>query len=237
MSASKKSNSVVTLVLFGLAIGLLLFSTIGSTRAALNVQSDILKSDVEMLDIGVELDNADGAVSGSALLSGMLAPGERIKAGKVYDRPVTVTNTGKIDEYVRVVVYKYWLDSTGAKRAAYDPDLIVLGYAGGWTPDSSNSTASYGEREIWYLTDGPLASGAGKAFLNSVTISGDVYLLATQETVGNKIITTYEYDGAQFCIEIEADGVQTHNAKDAIQSAWGKSVTVTDGGPITGGIG
>ena len=48
MSASKKSNSIVTLLLFGLAIGLLLFSTIGSTRAALNVQSEVLKSDIGM---------------------------------------------------------------------------------------------------------------------------------------------------------------------------------------------
>ncbi len=241
MSASKKSNSIVTLLLFGLAIGLLLFSTIGSTRAALNVQSEILKSDVGMLDIRVELDNADGAVSGSALLSGMIAPGERIKPGMVYDRPVSVTNSGKIDEYVRVVVYKYWQNKSGDKDVRFDPDLIELVLAGGWTKDTTAETL--GEKAVYYYTGGPLTSGESVPLLETVTINDSVLRLATQinpEDPGGQpgvIQTVYEYDGATFCIEIEADGVQTHNAKDAILSAWGKSVTVTDGGPITGGIG
>ena len=235
MSASKKSNSVVTLLLFGLAIGLLLFSTIGSTRAALNVQSDILTSDVEMLDIGVELDNDSGSVSGSKLLAGMIAPGEKIKPGKVYDWPVTVTNSGKIDEYVRVVVYKYWQNKSGAKDVKFDPAYIELELAGGWTKDSTAETL--GEKAVYYYTGGPLKSGASVPLLKTVTINDSVLREATQTTVGNKIITTYEYDGAVFCIEIEADSVQTHNAQDAIRSAWGKKVTVTVGGPITGGIG
>ena len=236
MSASKKRYSFVTLLLFALAIGLLLFSTIGSTRAALTVQSEVLESDFEMLDIGVELDNEKGPVSGSALLDGMIGTGEKLKAGKEYARPVSVTNTGNIDEYVRLVLYKYWCDAKGNKTTVFDTDLIELGYAGGWTKDSS-APASYDEREIWYYTAGPLTPGQSVPFLSTLTINDDIYVLVTQETVGNKIITTYAYDGAIFCVEIEADGVQTHNAQDAIKSAWGKSVTVTDGGPITGGIG
>lgn len=236
MSRTKKRNAYVTGALFVLAIGLLVFSAVGSARAALNVQSEVLKSDIGMLEIGVELDNADGAVSGSALLDGMVGTGEKLKPGMIYERPVSVSNSGAIDEYVRVVVYKYWQNKDGEKDARFDPEMIVLGYEDGWTKDTA-APKTYDEREIWYYTDGPLVSGESKAFLKSVQINDEILTLCTQKTVGNKIYTIFEYDGAQFCIEIEADGVQTHNAKDAILSAWGKSVTVTDGGPITAGIG
>ena len=233
MSRTKKRNAYVTGALFVLAIGLLVFSAVGSARAALNVQSEVLKSDIGMLEIGVELDNADGAVSGSALLDGMVGTGEKLKPGMIYERPVSVSNSGAIDEYVRVVVYKYWQNKAGEKDARFDPDMIVLGYEDGWTKDTS-APKTYDEREIWYYTDGPLVSGESKAFLKNVQINDEILTLCTQKTVGNKIYTIFEYDGAQFCIEIEADGVQTHNAQQAILSAWGKSVTVTDGGPISG---
>ena len=251
MSYSKKSYTLVTGLLFVLAIGLLLFSTIGSARAALNVQSEILKSDVRMLDIGVDLTKDGVSVSGtgknSVLLKGLVGENEKFKPGKIYAWPVYVTNTGTIDEYVRVVVYKYWRDSdksdgsTGPKNTGFDTSLIKLGFAGGWTVESSAPSAN-GERTILYYTGGPLGKDPVQ-LLDTVQIDGRVMLYATQigpEDPGGKkgvITTTYEYDGAQFCIEIEADGVQTHNAKDAIRSAWGKSVTVTDGGPITAGIG
>ena len=88
MSTTKKRNAYVTGALFVLAIGLLVFSAVGSARAALNVQSEVLKSDIGMLEIGVELDNADGAVSGSALLDGMVGTGEKLKPGMIYERPV-----------------------------------------------------------------------------------------------------------------------------------------------------
>ena len=236
MSTTKKRNAYVTGALFVLAIGLLVFSAVGSARAALNVQSEVLKSDIGMLEIGVELDNADGAVSGSALLDGMVGTGEKLKPGMIYERPVSVSNSGAIDEYVRVVVYKYWQNKDGEKDARFDPEMIVLGYEDGWTKDTA-APKTYDEREIWYYTDGPLVSGESKAFLKSVQINDEILTLCTQKTVGNEIYTIFEYDGAQFCIEIEADGVQTHNAQQAILSAWGKSVTVTDGGPITAGIG
>ena len=234
MSTTKKRSSLVTGLLFVLAIGLLLFSAVGSARAALNVQSEILTSDIRMLDIGVELDGKGGAVSGSALLDGMLGSDSKLLPGKVYDAPVSVKNSGIIDEYVRVVVYKYWKDASGKKTAVFDPSMIELGYASGWTPDNSNATSTYKEQEIWYYTGGPLEAGDSIALLKTVMINDDILTLCTQKTVGNKIYTIFEYDGAQFCVEIEADGVQTHNAQQAILSAWGKTVSVTDGGPISG---
>ena len=44
--------------------------------------------------------------------------------------------------------------------------------------------------------------------------------------------TVYEYDGAMFVLEAEVDAVQTHNAADAIRSAWGVEVTLEEDGAL-----
>ena len=59
--------------------------------------------------------------------------------------------------------------------------------------------------------------------------------VTTTETVnGNyKTITmTYDYDGVEFVLEIDVDAVQTHNAEDAVKSAWGVDVTVGADGKL-----
>ena len=38
----------------------------------------------------------------------------------------------------------------------------------------------------------------------------------------------YTYNGYTFTLDAEVDAVQTHNAKDAIKSAWGIDVSVND---------
>ena len=47
------------------------------------------------------------------------------------------------------------------------------------------------------------------------------------------IKTIYEYDGVQFGVEVEADAVQTHNAEDAIWSAWGRRVNIAEDGTLS----
>ena len=37
----------------------------------------------------------------------------------------------------------------------------------------------------------------------------------------HSVTTTYVYDNVAFQIEAQVDAVQTHNASDAIKSAWG----------------
>ena len=44
----------------------------------------------------------------------------------------------------------------------------------------------------------------------------------------NTITYSYKYDGYTFHVDAEVDAVQTHNAKDAIKSAWGVDVSVND---------
>ena len=46
------------------------------------------------------------------------------------------------------------------------------------------------------------------------------------------IKASYRYDDCWLSLEAEVDAVQTHNAQEAIRSAWGVDVTVLDDGSI-----
>ena len=76
---------------------------------------------------------------------------------------------------------------------------------------------------VVYYRSAPLSGSA--PFLKGVMVDGSVQTLGSQsplsESEPNTIVTTYLYDGKTFNIELIADGVQTHNASDAIMSAWG----------------
>ena len=50
----------------------------------------------------------------------------------------------------------------------------------------------------------------------------------TKQVDGNTIRYTYKYDGYSFHVDAEVDAVQTHNAQEAIKSAWGVDVSVND---------
>lgn len=75
------------------------------------------------------------------------------------------------------------------------------------------------------------------ALSNTLTIDKSIATKVTQdvkEEDGYKTITTtYAYDGYNFQLEAEADAVQTHNAQDAIKSAWGVDVDVDGNGNIS----
>lgn len=108
----------VSLGAFVLAVALLGFSSIGGARAALTYYSDNYVSRVQMQDIGVTLLENGNAVSGDeALLQNLVneKDGEEFKLGMTYPEAISVQNTGSINEYVRVTIYKYWLDESGKK--------------------------------------------------------------------------------------------------------------------------
>jgi hypothetical protein len=62
-------------------------------------------------------------------------------------------------------------------------------------------------------------------FTDTLTVNSSVADKVSQtvkETENGKVITTtYKYDGVEFRIEADVDAVQTHNAGDAVHSAWG----------------
>lgn len=228
----------ISYVLLALAAVLLLGSAIGSTRAALTYYSDNYVAEITVSQIGVSLlengqevsrrdynqdtwevsTNRGGDSVSGALLQNMLPEGEKLALNKPYEETLTVKNTGSIDTYVRVRIYRYWM-MNGAKVTALSPDLIDLNFVNeaNWVKNPKQTAEC---TELFYK--GILPSGEEtEAFADSVRIDGEVASEVTVETKGNVITTTYKYDGVEFHVDVEVDAVQTHNAQDAIKSAWG----------------
>ena len=237
-----------TLGMFALAVALLMFSSVGGARAALTYYSETYTSRVQMYDIGVTLlenekeiswrnydsrrDNGSWLEEKGELLADMVPEGEKFKIGAWYPEVLKVRNSGTINQYVRVSVYRYWLDQDGSKMQTLTPDLIDLEFNtdNGWMVDEESSTE---ERTILYYSRVLSTGETSPSFADRLKIDQSVALKVTQTTektaAGSRITTTYDYDGARFCLEATVDAVQEHNAEDAIWSAWGRRVTVHNG--------
>ena len=262
------------LIMFVLAIGLLLGTTINGARAALTIFSPDYVSDFEMFHIGITLlesndqdknrpvgwrnytvveDSEDPTkatgtwtVNNNIPLFSDIAK-DGLVIGKLYSEEYKVRNSGQIDEYVRVIIYKFWADdvvydsegkiTSYKKDISLDPSLIecTLDTTDGWILDDSETTA---ERVILYYNK-PISTGEETTkFMTNLKINDKVRNSAgnpkeepATDEKGNpytKIIYTYPYEGKMFIVEMEADAVQTHNAADAIRSAWGRRVSISE---------
>ncbi len=246
---SKKGTLILTCV----ACALLLMSGIGSTRAALTYFSENYTAQVEMKDIGVTLvetsaqstkdissrdytgsDDAWDTTQGE-LLSDMLEESDnKLQLGRAYHEELSVKNSGTINEYVRVRIYKSWTNADGEKETSLSPSLIELNLTNnGWILDEENSTE---ERTVLYWPSILTVGETTKALSDTLTIDSSIGNKVTKETFVEdgvtKTTTKFNYDGVKFHLKAEVDAVQTHNAKDAIKSAWGVDVNVASDGTI-----
>ena len=254
-----------TLLLGAAAVILLLSSAIGSTKAALTYFSENYTAQVEMKKIGVTLversaQNAEEAKyissrdytgkddkwtdvdekpwdgTSGVLLGDMLKQtGGKLQLGTEYIEKLSVKNTGTINEYVRVRIYKNWTKKDGTKETTLSPSLIVLNMTdNGWIVDEENSTE---ERTVLYwpkiLEVGNETDPLSKTLMIDDSIGKKVTTTPTEENGVKKKVTTFNYDGVKFNLEAEVDAVQTHNAADAIKSAWGVDVNVAGDGSIS----
>lgn len=241
----KKFSKLTAILLVASAV-LLVTSAVGSTRAALTYYSDNYIAEVNVHKIGVsliendkvvvatsygQLDDNDAAYKGK-LLSGI----EGFALGTTYDEELAVGNNGTIDSYVRVIITKSWVDANGNKDTALDPALIELNLTGnGWVEDE---TASTKERTVLYYTDILAVGETSPIFADTIKVDNNlstkVYETVTTDEKGYTTITyEYAYDGYSFFLEAEVNAVQTHNAEDAIKSAWGVDVTVSADGKLS----
>ena len=252
-------SPAATLVGFVIAAGLLLFSSIGGVRAALGDPSDYYGAQVSMKEIGVSLkkkkkivsyrdfekagdfNNGEFTEETGALLTTMLADAGDTKLipGKKYKEELSIQNTGDIDQYARVTIYKYWKtkDSDNVKtekNTTVSPALIHVELANlgsSWILDKNSVTP---ERVVLYYNKKLAAkSDPTPIFTKSIMIDGLVVTKVRQsETTtangGKKIITEYDYSGRTFVLEATVDAVQDHHAEDAIKSAWGIDATVDE---------
>lgn len=209
-----------------------------------------------------EVESATWGKGVGDLLVNLLAEGEEFVPGRTYKEKISVENSGTINEYVRVTIYKYWTDPSGNKvftpadgapakgntTQGLSPDLIRLNYInqddgsgnGDWILDPLESSETE-ERTVFYYNKLLLAGEDTSAtpLTDTLTIDRSVADKVTEKTVettedGYRVIrTSYDYDGWRFNVEAHVDAVQEHNAEDAIRSAWGRDVTFREDGTLS----
>lgn len=249
MSKLKKilRSRKTTFILFGLAIALLIGTAVGGAYAALTYFSGEYIAEMQMYDIGVTLNengnpiswrNFDGADKGTwteqvgTLLVNTVPEGETFNVGVAYPEALSITNSGTIDAYVRVRLDKYWVDAEGKKLDDLSPALIQvkLANSSSWILDADESSD---ERTVLYYNQILPVGATTPAFTEQLLVNGALATKVTQTETkkdGKTVITTvYDYDGVSLYLEAWVDAVQTHNAEDAIQSAWGRKVSVSGG--------
>lgn len=241
MKKKKKSFPKKPALVLTAAALLLVGSTVGSTRAALTYYSENYSAQMNMQSIGVSLLENDKVVSSrdyvsnnewkgtsqGTLLTNLLGKDETFTPGKKYNEAISVKNSGTIDTFVRVIITKSWQDKEGKKNPKLSPDLIELNFLtdNGWQIAKDQSTT---ERTVLYYTKAVAAGDSTPALSDTIRIKPSIAKDVTKHVDGNTITYTYKYNGYTFHIDAEVDAVQTHNAKDAIKSAWGVDVNVSD---------
>ena len=245
-------SPATSVVLFVLAALLLVGGGVGMAQSAPRIESQDWRGEVVLTDIHTAITEYSKSVTENNQVTGeethfivregdddllneskshFLADNgdDAIKIGKTYPYQLAVRNvalTGEdknpIDQYVRVTVQKYWTNENdqGVKHCDLDPSLINIEFdeSNGWKIDSA---ASPPERTVLYYEGtsqdgGILTPGADSTpFTKSITISG--------KTVTAMSDGVYDYEGLKFRIKATVDAVQTHNAEDAMTSAWGRT--------------
>ncbi|MBQ5850219.1 MAG: hypothetical protein IIW54_05310, partial [Lachnospiraceae bacterium] len=170
------------------------------------------------------------------LLAKMLENDEELLLGKKYKEELSVLNSGTIDTFVRVSLYKYWVDENGNKSRVIDPSMIELelvnisGMSDGnqcWIEDTTARTA---ERTTLYYSQLLKSGEVTPVFSNTIKINDSIASnVSTSVKEDGTIISVYDYNGYKFVLEANVDSVQDHNAQDAILSAWGIDVSVNNG--------
>ena len=241
MKKKKKSFPKITVLLLAASAVLLVGSGVGSARAALTYYSENYSAQMNMQSIGVSLVENDTVVSSrdyvsddqwegtteGTLLANMLGEDEKFTPGKRYDEAISVKNSGNIDTFVRVILTRSWQDAEEKKNTSLSPDLIELNFLtdNGWVIAEDQSTP---ERTVLYYTKALPVGESTTALSDTIRVNEAIAQDVTKTVEGNTIRYTYKYDGYSFHVNAEVDAVQTHNAQEAIKSAWGVDVSVND---------
>lgn len=159
-----------------------------------------------------------------------------LKIGKKYPYEISVKNSGGIDTYVRVILTKSMYNKDGEKATNLSLDVLDLHLLNSddWIVDET-ATTEY--RTVMYYKKILLAGETTTSLTDYIRIDDSILWKAEEKNITEKngcatIMMDYTYDGISFAIDIEADAVQTHNAEDAIRSAWGRDVTIDSNGNI-----
>ena len=230
---NKKINktSLITILLAVLGVCLLLVGGIGGARAVLVPDAVEYDELLQASTLDVELYENGNLVSGeNALLSAIEKP---FAVGKHYPEVLTVKNPEEsVDSYVRVTLYKYWMED--GKRVDLDPSLIEFELGSGWiekTPENNSP-----ESRVFYYTKKLSAGDETTPVINAIFAKYELDNYVTQtiekETgedgiTRTTITSTYQYDGLTLNLEASVDAIQASRVEDAMEASWGVNVTMS----------
>ena len=155
--------------------------------------------------------------------------------GKIYQEKLAAKNTGEIDQYIRVQIYKFWTNKDGEKLRN-NPDLINMNITNDtrWIIDESASTA---ERTVLLYNEILKKDEVTPNFLESFyvdsSIRNKVHYTTRKEGENTIIMTERAFNGINLNIEVKVDAISVHNAQDQIWSAWGIKVETDSNGDIS----
>ena len=110
MRTTTNASGQITGLMLVVAIALLLCSGITGARSALVTSDEYdVTATTQTLSVAL-LENGTEVSEDTALLTDILGKDKTLGVGKVYDEELVVKNTGTIEQYARVSVYKYWKD-------------------------------------------------------------------------------------------------------------------------------
>lgn len=229
MQKIQKHLSLRTAILAMITAILMVLCLSGTARAALSdlVTSDRYEADFALSNLKVGLSENGDPVMDGELLGSISNP---LKVGYPYPEELAAVNTGGYDQYVRVIVNKYWTNEEG-KQCELDPALIELLFEEDGETIDLFDTDGFGdwvvvknspEQVVLYSTN-PLAPEEVKAFATTLKLDKTLMKASAPKVSqdGNTFITKYTYHGFDINLEAEVDAVQVNNAADAVRSAWG----------------
>ena len=257
---SIRRSPVLTGILFLLAVILLFGGVIGGAQAVLQLSAEY-NAQVSLQHIGVLLSERTDANSvpqdiswrfyGSGadgvwtehtgnLVETMVedAGDTQIKIGKEYPFYLSVTNRGTVDSYVRVTIYKYWVESNekanafgwvhgdGSKRVDLDPKLIriVPAVNSNWSLQDVTD-----ERMVFYYNGVLAPEGSTDDLTEGLIIDSSIANFVEKQTTqnGDTTVTTYVYafDGLEFVVEAQVDAVQAKHGERSVPSVWGRGLS------------
>lgn len=200
---------------------------------------DVLSMEVMLLENGniIAKSNDDVALSTGELLANLSGnTGEsNIIPGKIYKEELEIKNSGTINQYARVTIYRYWTDEEGNKVGNLVPENIDLKLTQqeDWFVDEAAATK---EKTVIYYTK-LIPAGESVKFSETFRIlpsaSTDMNITATKSGENTIINTKRTYDGYKAYLEVKVDTVQEHSAQNAIWEAWGKQVVVLSDGTLS----
>ena len=234
----KKIIKIITIISIVLIIAWASCEIPNEKIKTLTAKNKMLSANVR--SIGVTL-KENGEVVSSAnngeetittpLLRKMLIGDERFEIGKKYNEQFSVYNSGAIDTYVRIIITKKWLDNNNNTVTDLSPESIELNILenNGWFADEN---ACIPERSVVYYKKILPAGESTPNVTQYLRINSDVYNNYNVVNNNGNIIVENKYNGYSFYLDVEVDAVQTHNAVDAIKSAWGINVNINSDGTL-----